>query len=152
LVHLVRNAVDHGIEPIEERAEKSPEGKLTLEVQRDERTLHVTVTDDGRGIDETRVVAKAVGMGVLTDEDASRLPVEERLALVFVDGLSTANDVTDVSGRGVGVAATKAAVEAVGGKIQLRSRVGIGTTFSVTLPLESGAPENDEAHFAKSAS
>jgi signal transduction histidine kinase len=141
LVHLVRNAVDHGIEGADERGEKPAVAKIDIKVGRTERELHVVVADDGKGIDSERVVARAVEMGAVDKETAASLTEDERLQLVFVGGLSTSEAVTETSGRGVGVGATKAAVESVGGKLHVSTRRGHGTTFTLVLPI--GAAPHD---------
>lgn len=137
LMHLVRNAVDHGIEPPEERQRlgKPTAGRLRLAAVQEEEGILVLVEDDGRGIDTDRVREKAVGLGLLTAEAAARLSEEEAVELIFHPGLSTASQVTDVSGRGVGMDAVRAGVQALGGSVEVETQRGRGTRFTLRLPL-----------------
>jgi len=134
LGHLVRNAVDHGIETPEDRGDKPEIATITVSVHRADGAWSVIVSDDGAGIDGERVARKAVGMGMLSEAEAAAMSPQEKVALVFSDGLSTAQTVSDSSGRGVGMAAVRAAVEAIGGVIRIESVPGVGTTTSLTLP------------------
>jgi diguanylate cyclase (GGDEF)-like protein len=134
LPHLVHNAVDHGIEPAWAREGKAPEGQLWLTVTDHAAEWHVTMRDDGRGIVTTRLLARAVDRGLLDASSAQALSRAERLALVFVDGLSSAEQTTDISGRGVGMSAVHAAVGTAGGRIELASTPGRGTTVDIIIP------------------
>jgi two-component system chemotaxis sensor kinase CheA len=137
LMHLVRNAIDHGIEPPEERerAGKPAAGRLCLAAFQEEEGIVVVVEDDGRGIDTDRVRQKAVALGILSPEAAARLSEEEAVELIFHPGLSTAQAVTEVSGRGVGMDAVRAGVQALGGSVEVETRRGQGTRFLLRLPL-----------------
>jgi two-component system chemotaxis sensor kinase CheA len=137
LMHLVRNAVDHGIEPPEERDRlgKPAAGRLRLAAFQEEEGIVVVVEDDGRGIDTDRVRQKAVALGILSAEAAARLSEEEAVELIFHPGLSTAQAVTEVSGRGVGMDAVRAGVQALGGSVEVETRRGQGTRFLLRLPL-----------------
>lgn len=137
LVHLVRNALDHGIEPPDERAAagKPPDGTLEIAASQSEGSVIVVVRDDGRGIDPNKLRRKAVERGWLTDEQAGALSDEEALQLVFRSGFSTKEQVSEVSGRGVGMDAVKAAMEQIGGTVDVHSQVGAGTTVTLRLPL-----------------
>lgn len=134
LVHLVRNAVDHGLEPVEARAmlgKGAP--RLRLEATRLDAELVLRVADDGRGIDWDAVASRAARLG---------LPHHDRAALeacLFADGLSTRDEVTDTSGRGVGMSAVREAVDALGGTIRVATQAGRGTCFELRLPLEAAA-------------
>jgi Na+/proline symporter/HPt (histidine-containing phosphotransfer) domain-containing protein len=134
LTHVLRNAVDHGIEPPARRGDKPAEGRLLLQVQDTAADYLVTVEDDGRGIDLDRLCEKALASGALTPAELVGLGEQDKLALVFLDGLSTAEETTDVSGRGVGMGAVRTAVEQVGGTLQLSTRRGHGTRLVFTLP------------------
>jgi two-component system chemotaxis sensor kinase CheA len=134
LVHLARNAVDHGIEPEDERGDKPPVATITIEVRREGELLLIDVSDDGRGIDPERLVERARTMGMLTEEQARALSRDERYALLFASGLSTASDVTDISGRGVGAGAVKDAVERLDGRVFVSAEVGKGTRFTLHVP------------------
>jgi two-component system chemotaxis sensor kinase CheA len=136
IVHLLRNAVDHGIETPDTRraAGKSPEGRLTLSATRDRSAVAIRVTDDGRGIDRSRVLVRARTAG-LVDEETTDLSDEELLRLISRPGFSTAETVTDLSGRGVGIDAVYNRVRALGGAVDIRSAEGQGTTVTLRLPL-----------------
>jgi two-component system chemotaxis sensor kinase CheA len=137
LVHLVRNAVDHGIEtPEARRAAGKPEGgRITLDARRDKNTIRISVADDGGGIDLDAVRARAIEQGTLHPDLADDLPPEEIAALVFRPGLSTRSRVSDISGRGVGMDAVKSTVESLGGHVEVRSQPGRGTTTTLVVPI-----------------
>jgi two-component system chemotaxis sensor kinase CheA len=136
IVHLLRNAIDHGIETPDTRRAlgKSPAGRLTLSATRDRSAVAIRVTDDGRGIDRARVLAKARSSGLL-DEDKADLSDEELLRLISRPGFSTADTVTDLSGRGVGIDAVYNRVRSLGGAVDIRTVQGEGTTVTLRLPL-----------------
>jgi two-component system chemotaxis sensor kinase CheA len=135
LTHLIRNAVDHGIEPAAERrtAGKPESGRVRLEAYQQGGNIYIVAADDGRGLDRERIVQKAVQHGLVAADQP--LTDEEVFALIFRPGLSTAERVTEVSGRGVGMDVVKRNVEALGGSITVRSERGRGTTFRIKLPL-----------------
>ncbi len=137
MVHLIRNAVDHGVETPEERkkAQKSRQGTVFIAAYQEGNGVIIEVRDDGKGIDTTVVRKKAVERGMLTPEEAAALTEEEAIRLVFLPGFSTAKEVTDVSGRGVGMDAVKNKVESLGGQFQVESAVGKGTRVLIRLPL-----------------
>jgi two-component system chemotaxis sensor kinase CheA len=136
LVHALRNAVDHGIETPEERsaAGKPRRGRLTLSATRDRAAVVIRITDDGRGIDRERVLARARAEGAV-DPEKAELTDDEVLRLIARPGFSTAERVTNLSGRGVGVDAVVNRVRALGGSVELRSTPGQGTTLSIRLPV-----------------
>jgi two-component system chemotaxis sensor kinase CheA len=136
IVHLLRNAVDHGIElPAERRAQGKPEaGRLTLSAIRDRSAVAIRVSDDGRGIDRERVLARARETG-LVDAEQAGLSDEELMRIISRPGFSTAETVTDLSGRGVGVDAVYTRVRALGGSVDIRSVPHEGTTVTLRLPL-----------------
>jgi two-component system, chemotaxis family, sensor kinase CheA len=136
IVHLLRNAVDHGIEPPadRERAGKPPAGRLTLSAARDRSAVVIRVHDDGRGIDRARVLEKARATG-LVDAAKADLSDEELMRLVARPGFSTAEHVTGLSGRGVGVDAVFSRVRALGGSVDMKTQSGRGTTVTLRLPL-----------------
>lgn len=135
LTHLIRNAVDHGLETPEARvaAGKPEAGRLRLAAYQAGGSIYIEVGDDGRGLDRERIVRKAVQQGLVAADQA--LTDEEAYALVFRPGLSTAEHVTEVSGRGVGMDVVKRNVEGLGGSIGIETRPGRGTTFRIKLPL-----------------
>jgi two-component system chemotaxis sensor kinase CheA len=153
LVHVIRNAVDHGLEPPEERRVKGKEasGQLTLRALHEAGGVAIEVTDDGRGLDAGALKRKAVEKGLLTPEAAAGMSEEAAFQLVFLPGLSTAAKVTDVSGRGVGMDVVRSNVRNLQGTIEIRSKLGRGTTLLIKLPtslmiskgilLEAGAQE-----------
>ena len=136
LVHLVRNAVEHGIEPADVRAtrRKPPEGTLTLRVSRGPGALRVELDDDGAGIDPQAVLARAVAVGALTGDEAVRCDAAGARALLLRAGFSTASDTTEARGRGVGLDAVRAAVDAMGGTVSLDSEPGRFTRVSIVVP------------------
>jgi two-component system, chemotaxis family, sensor kinase CheA len=137
LVHLVRNAVDHGVEGPEARREagKPPAGRIVIDARRERDFVRISVADDGRGIDLERVRHRAVEAGILHADLAADLAPSDVAALVFRPGLSTAAAVSEVSGRGVGMDAVKAAIEGLGGRVELESRPGLGTTTTLLVPM-----------------
>jgi len=145
-VHLVRNAMDHGLESPDERssAGKDAYGHLKFAVQRLSDTIVVTVADDGRGIDWDKVRAKAETMGLDTDN------LE---AVLFADGMSTADEVSETSGRGVGMSAVLAAAEELGGRVEVNTTPGQGTQFSFVFPAQAAhvANDDDEGHVVRAS-
>lgn len=135
LLHMIRNAVDHGIESVEEReaAGKSPKGKVTLKAFHKGGNIYIEIVDDGKGLNLERIKKKAIERGVITEEDN---PSEQELAnLIFAAGFSTAEKVTDVSGRGVGMDVVRRNVESLQGSVSVRTKLGEGSTVTVRLPL-----------------
>lgn len=138
LLHLLRNCVDHGIEEPQQReaAGKEKHGRITIDVsQLAGDRVELTVGDDGRGIDPERVRVAAVEHGVLTDVQARALAHDETMRLVFLSGVSTSRTVSNISGRGLGMAICREGIERLGGTIAIESAPGAGTTFRIMLPL-----------------
>jgi len=137
LIHLLRNAIDHGIEPPEERKKlgKPPVGTVRLNAFHQENQIVITVEDDGRGMDPEKIKEKAVKKGIITPEAAEKLTDQEALNLIFVPGFSTAEKVSDVSGRGVGMDIVKSHIEKINGIIDISTKKGAGTKFTIKLPL-----------------
>jgi len=137
LLHLVRNAVDHGIEKPAERVAlgKPSTGRLRLSAAHADSFIIISLEDDGKGIDVEAVKCKAVERGVVTPEQADRLSDAEALQLIFAPGVSTADKLSDVSGRGVGMDVVRANVEKINGSVEVHTRAGLGTTFTIRLPL-----------------
>ena len=136
LMHLLRNAVDHGIEPPAERRRrgKPPEGEVVLTAQRERASVTITVADDGRGVDRRKILERAQREGVV-DTHADALTDEQLLRVLARPGFSTAEAVTSVSGRGVGIDVAVTRIRALGGTIEIRSELGKGTTFVLRLPV-----------------
>jgi two-component system chemotaxis sensor kinase CheA len=136
LVHLLRNGVDHGLEgpELRETLGKPRAGKLHIRVRADGDMLHLEVMDDGCGIDPERVKAAAVARQLLTASQAAAMGQREALDLIFLSGLSTREEVSELSGRGVGMDVVKRKVESLGGSVAVHSRLGRGTTISLRLP------------------
>jgi two-component system chemotaxis sensor kinase CheA len=137
LTHAVRNALDHGIEPpdVRQAAGKNPEGTLKLRASHEGSHVVIEVSDDGAGIAVDKVRQKAIERGVIAPERAAQLAERELLQLIFLPGFSTAAAVTNVSGRGVGMDVVRTNVEKIGGKVEIDSRAGKGTTLRLRIPL-----------------
>lgn len=137
LVHLIRNSLDHGFESTAERrrAGKSEMGRLRVRAYQDGSSVVIAVEDDGKGIDPRKIVEKALERGLLTEEQAESMTEREIFNLLFVAGFSTAEKVTDLSGRGVGMDAVKSKVEALGGRLMVESTPGKGTSVKIKLPI-----------------
>lgn len=138
LVHMIRNSCDHGVESVEERraAGKAPIGEVALRAYHAGGSIVIEIADDGRGLRRDKLLAKAKSRGVLPqDADEASMPDSEVFALIFLPGFSTADKVTDISGRGVGMDVVRRNIEALRGKIEIRSTPGAGTTFLLRLPL-----------------
>jgi two-component system sensor histidine kinase and response regulator WspE len=137
LTHLLRNAIDHGMEtPAERTAAGKPEGgTVRLAARHSAGMLSISITDDGRGIDLTRLRNKVVERGMTNRETASRLSDLELLEFLFLPGFSTREEVTDVSGRGVGLDVVRSMVQSVGGTVRIQTQLGRGTTFHLQLPI-----------------
>ena len=137
IVHLIRNAVDHGIESPEEREKKGKKRKGTIKLKAKRETAHViiSVEDDGRGIDVAKLRAIAVARGLITADEAARLSDEEALNLIFMPGFSTAESTTEISGRGVGMDVVKAKVEMLNGSVEIKTMKNEGTRVLLKLPL-----------------
>jgi len=137
LTHLVRNAVDHGIEhPDDRRAMgKPPWGRVVLSAFHRAGQVNLQIKDDGRGMDPAELRSAAVRHGLMTKEEAEALPMQDVFNLVFQPGFSTATDVTDLSGRGVGMDVVGASIKKLGGVVDLFSQPGTGTTITINLPL-----------------
>jgi two-component system chemotaxis sensor kinase CheA len=137
LTHMVRNAVDHGIESPEVRhaAGKPPRGHLYLSAAHSAGHVIIELGDDGKGIDPEKIAASAVRKGQISEEKASAMSQREKLELIFLPGLSTAEKLTDLSGRGVGMDVVKTNIDRLGGKVEIESEVGKGSLFRIHLPL-----------------
>ena len=137
LTHMVRNSIDHGIEPPEIRVqkEKPPVGTLTMKAYHEGGQVIIEIVDDGAGIDPDKLRKKAVEKGLITEEQAEALSDREALMLIFQPGFSTAEKVTNISGRGVGMDVVKTNIEKLGGTVELLSEVNVGTTIKIKIPL-----------------
>jgi len=137
LTHIIRNAVDHGIEKPADRlkAGKREIGVLAVSARQSGNQILIDIHDDGRGIDGKKLVDKAIASGVISKEDAAQLSHRDQLALIFEAGLSTAQAVTAISGRGVGMDVVRSNVERIGGIVEVDSRVGEGTRMTLRVPL-----------------
>ena len=135
LVHMIRNCVDHGIEPAAQRKEtgKNPQGTVGLHAFHQNGNIVIQIIDDGRGLDCEKILKKAIASGIV--QPGQELSQQEIFKLIFHAGLSTADKVTDISGRGVGMDVVRKNIEMLRGKIDISSVVGKGTTFSIRLPL-----------------
>ncbi len=137
MIHLVRNAIDHGIELPDERERigKPRTGKITLRAAHEGNQIVIDIIDDGAGLNPARLRKKAVEKGIKTQDEADRLTDEEAEELIFLSGFSTAEIVTDISGRGFGMDIVRTTIESLKGRIQVRSKPGEGSVFTLRLPL-----------------
>jgi two-component system chemotaxis sensor kinase CheA len=137
LTHIIRNAVDHGIEKPADRlkAGKREIGVLSVSARQSGNQILIDIHDDGRGIDGKKLVDKAISSGVITKEEAAQLSPRDQLALIFEAGLSTAQEVTAISGRGVGMDVVRSNIERIGGIVEVDSKLGEGTRMTLRVPL-----------------
>lgn len=137
LVHLLRNSIDHGVEhPAERQAKgKNPVGEIRLIARHEGNNVIIMVEDDGKGINADIIKQKAVEKGLITQSEADKLEPAEAIRLVFLPGFSTAETVTDVSGRGVGMDAVKTKIESLGGMVDVETKINEGSKFKIRLPL-----------------
>ena len=137
LTHIVRNSVDHGIETPEVRQQrgKDPEGRLYLRAYHEGGQVNVEISDDGGGIDPQKLLRKAIEKNVITPQQGSRMSERELVNLIFAPGFSTAEKVSNISGRGVGMDVVKTNIEKIGGTVDIQSTLGQGTTLRVKIPL-----------------
>lgn len=137
LIHLIRNAVDHGIEtPAERLAAGKPEkSTIRLEARQEGDHIQLIISDDGRGMRPEKIRAKAVEKGLISEEEANRLDERQSFSLILLPGFSTKSEITDVSGRGVGMDVVKTNIQKLNGSIEIRSEAGKGTLILISLPL-----------------
>jgi two-component system chemotaxis sensor kinase CheA len=137
LTHLVRNSADHGIETPDERvaAGKPSLGTIVLKAYHEAGQVIIEIVDDGRGLNSEKIVEKALGRGLITPDQAKTMSDKEKANLIFLPGLSTAEQVTDVSGRGVGMDVVKSNLDQLGGQVDIETARGKGTTIRIKLPL-----------------
>ena len=137
LMHIVRNSLDHGIETLEEReaAGKPSHASIVLRAYQESDQIVIEVEDDGRGIDPGKIKTSALSKGVITEDEAARLSDQEAINLVFQPGFSTASQVSDLSGRGVGMDVVRSNIEKLGGQVAVSSEAGKGATVRLALPL-----------------
>ena len=137
LVHLLRNAMDHGVETPDVRNAngKSEEGKIVLKAYHSGNHVFIEITDDGAGINKDKVLDKAISKGIVTREVAATLSDKQIYELIFASGFSTADKISDISGRGVGLDVVKNTIESLGGSVSIDSQEGMGSIFLIQLPL-----------------
>lgn len=137
LMHLLRNAADHGLESAEVRVQqgKPSAGSIYLDAYQDGNNVVIEVRDDGRGIDVEAVRAKAIERGTITPDQAANMTDKEITNLLFLPSFSTAKEVTDVSGRGVGLDVVKSKIESLSGEVEVKTQLGVGSTWTIRLPL-----------------
>ncbi|NWF37102.1 chemotaxis protein CheW [Mariprofundus sp. KV] len=155
MTHIIRNSCDHGIEAPEDRRQKgkADEGKITLSARQESGFIVINISDDGGGIDAAKIRDKAVSMDVITAEQAKNLSDNGILQLIFHAGLSTAEKVSNLSGRGVGMDVVRSEIESVGGTVVIDSELGVGTTLNIRIPLTLAIipamiVESSRQHFA----
>jgi ABC-type transport system substrate-binding protein/signal transduction histidine kinase len=137
LPHLIRNCIDHGIEAPDERRGKAEEGTIRLEVRADAGDQCISLSDDGSGIPTDQVARRALELGVVTDVELGNMSQQARLELIFVEGLSTVEQLSETSGRGVGMAAVKQLVDSLGGELALQTESGRGTALRIRFPPQA---------------
>jgi len=137
LTHLVRNSADHGIEPPDERLAKGkdPVGKILLKAYHESGQINIEISDDGKGLDIEKITAKALEKGLISPEQVENMTEQEKANLIMLPGLSTAEKITDVSGRGVGMDVVKSNLDKLGGQVDIETEVDKGTTIRIKLPL-----------------
>ncbi len=137
LTHLVRNSVDHGIETPEERkkAGKKPAGSITLRAFHDAGQVNIVISDDGKGLNPEKICALAVSKGLVSEQQTAVMTEKQKMEMIFLPGFSTAPNITDISGRGVGMDVVVTNIENIGGIIELDSKTGKGTKIQIKLPL-----------------
>ena len=137
LMHLLRNSADHGLESAEVRIQRGTPaaGSIVLDAYQEGNTVVIEVRDDGNGIDVEAVKQKAIDRGIITLEQAANMPDKEIIDLLFLPSFSTAKKVTDVSGRGVGLDVVKSMIESLSGEVEVKSKLGEGSTWTIRLPL-----------------
>jgi peptide/nickel transport system substrate-binding protein len=138
LPHLIRNSLDHGIETPDERGNKPEVATIRFGISDNDNGLRITISDDGRGIAADSVAQRALELGLVGHEELAQMSEAERLNLIFLTGLSTAKEVSATAGRGVGMGAVKATVEALGGRLTLATQQGRGTRFDIHFPRPTG--------------
>jgi chemotaxis protein histidine kinase CheA len=143
LLHMVRNSADHGVEKPEERRQSGKPDEAVIRIQAEQQgsRIMIRVIDDGKGIDPERVRRKAVDRGLVKEEDSLQMSKEDILGFIFRPAFSTADVVTETSGRGVGMDVVRTSVMRLGGTIHLDSEVGRGTTFTMQMPLSAAVQE-----------
>jgi two-component system, chemotaxis family, sensor kinase CheA len=137
LTHLVRNAVDHGIEQPQERkkAGKGQAGRICLKAYHEAGQVNIEISDDGKGMDGSKIASKAIEKGLISEEQSKLMSAREKTNLIFLPGFSTADNITEVSGRGVGMDVVRTNLDQLGGIIDIESEPGKGTTIRIKLPL-----------------
>lgn len=137
IIHLLRNAIDHGIEPPDVRLRKGKPkaGRIVLKASHEENHIVISIMDDGKGIDPEQIKKASIENGLITEEEAKKLNSKDAIFLIFRSGISTAEKVTDISGRGVGMDIVKSHIEKLNGIIDIQSTIDAGTTFTIKLPL-----------------
>lgn len=137
MVHIIRNAIDHGIEPVEERVEKKKDrkGRISIEAYQKGNQIIIEIADDGRGIDIEKVKKKALEKGLITKEEYNKLSDDAAINLIFLPGFSTADVATELSGRGVGMDVVKTNISKLNGYVEVTTRKDLGSVFKISLPL-----------------
>ena len=137
LTHIIRNSLDHGLEVPSERLKqgKKEEGLILVKAYHESGQITIEIQDDGRGIDKNKILKKAIDNGIITDAQGSQLNEKQILQFIFAPGFSTAEKVTNISGRGVGMDVVKSNVERIGGSVEVNTKVGVGSIFKLKIPL-----------------
>ena len=145
LLHILRNSIDHGLEALPDRSKagKKDEGSITVDCSERGNRVLVVVRDDGKGIDGNKIGEIAVKKGLLTSEAVKAMPLDEKVNLIFAAGFSSKEEVSETSGRGVGLDVVKSNVSKLGGNLTLKTEIGVGTTFELEFPQALGVSEVD---------
>jgi chemotaxis protein histidine kinase CheA len=133
LPHFIRNSIDHGIEPASERGSKSETGVIKVAFSEDKAHWFVEISDDGRGINLDKLVKRALELKVISEEQLRKMSNEEKFNLIFLDGVSSSDQVSDISGRGVGMSAVADVIHGIGGEIKISSEIGSGTSIMCAI-------------------
>ena len=140
MVHLIRNAVDHGIEKPDERLSKGKNEIGVIEIvceNKDDHLITIQIKDDGKGIDIERMSQKGVALKLINKEELSKMNYEDKLNLIFLPNFSTKEDVTEISGRGIGMDVVKKSTKLLGAEFEIKTELGKGTTFTMTFDTKT---------------
>jgi two-component system chemotaxis sensor kinase CheA len=142
LANSILNSLDHGIEPPHMRGKKPESATVRLAIKKDDSAMTIEISDDGHGLSRDKIIKAAAQKKLITVDQAKSMTDGDVYRLIFESGLSTADEISDISGRGIGLEAVKLAVQETGGDISVKSSIGEGTTFTIRLPFASQAKKS----------